>query len=111
MNLKVLQWLLAHRDLLTKVLEVVKAYNKDLPALAKWEIVDKVARLILPVLSDADIRAMQAYDFDEDTEVGAFALGAEYSALGLDWNFVLTNLIPILRLVLAALETFAPSDE
>ena len=110
MNLKMLQWLLAHRDLLTKVLEVVKAYNKDLPVVAKWEIVDKVARLIIPVLSEADLRAMQAFDWDEDTEVGAFALGAEYSALGMDWNFVLTNLIPILRLIIAMLETLAPDE-
>lgn len=110
MNLKVLQWLLAHRDLLTKVLEVVKAYNKDLPILAKWEVVDKVARLIMPVLSEADLRAMQAIDWDEDTEVGAFALGGEYATLGLDWGFVLTNLIPILRLILAALETLTPDE-
>ena len=110
MNLKMLQWLLAHRDLLTKVLEVVKAYSKDLPVVAKWEIVDKVARLIIPVLSEADLRAMQSFDWDEDTEVGAFALGAEYSALGMDWNFVLTNLIPILRLIIAMLETLAPDE-
>ena len=110
MNLKILQWLLAHRDLLTKVLEVVKAYNKDLPVLAKWEIVDKVARLIMPVLSESDLRAMQAIDWDEDTEVGAFAMGAEYSAMGLDWNFVLTSLVPILRLILLALETLAPDE-
>ena len=110
MNLKMLQWLLAHRELLTKVLEVVKAYSKDLPVVAKWELVDKVARLIIPVLSESDLRAMQAIDWDEDTEVGAFALGAEYSALGMDWNFVLTNLIPILRLILLALETLTPDE-
>ena len=110
MNLRMLQWLLAHRDLLTKVLEVVKAYSKDLPVVAKWEIVDKVARLIIPVLSESDLRALQAYEWDEDNEIGAFTLGAEYFALGLDWAFVASSLIPILRLILLALETLSPDE-
>jgi hypothetical protein len=28
----------------------------------------------------------------------------------LDWGFVLTNLVPILRLILLALETLAPDE-
>ena len=111
MNLKVLQWLIAHRDLLTRVLEVVKGFNKSLPVLSQWEIVDKVARLILPILSKEDVRAMYATDWDEDEAVSAFALGTEYSALGLDWVFVINTLVPILRIVLAALETLSPDDE
>jgi hypothetical protein len=110
MNLKVLQWLLAHRDLLTKVLEVVKGWRKDQPVIDQWAIVDQVARLVLPVLSEADLRAMQAIDWDEDTEVGAFALGGEYASMGLDWNFILTNLVPILRLILSAIETLTPHE-
>lgn len=111
MNLKVLQWLIAHRDLLTQVLEVVKGFKKDLPVLSQWEIVDKVARLVIPVLSKEDLRAMYAWDMPEDEAVSAFALGTEYSALGLDWSFVIGTLVPILRIIIAALETFTPVDE
>ncbi len=58
MNLQVLKWLLAHRDLLTKVLEVAKGFRRDLPPMEQWEIVDKIARLVIPVLKNDDVRAM-----------------------------------------------------
>lgn len=110
MNLKLLQWLIAHRDLLTQVLAVAKGFSKDLPAMDQWNIVDKVARLVIPVLTKEDIRAMYSMDWSDSDEVTAFALGTEYSALGLDWAFVVNTLLPILRLVLAALETLADDE-
>ena len=106
MNIKVLQWLIAHREVLTKVLEAVKGYRKDLPYLEQWDIVDKVARIVIPVLTKEDIRAMSEFSFEEDEAVTAFAIGAEYSALGLDWSFVISVLVPILRVILASLENF-----
>jgi len=105
MNLKILQWLLAHREVLAQVLEAVKGFDKSLPPLEMWAIVDRVARIVIPVLTKEDIRAMWEYDRAEAEEVTAFALGSEYQALGLDWSFIVTVLVPILRLVLAALET------
>lgn len=111
MNLKVLQWLIAHRDLLTQVLAVVKEFRKDLPVLDQWQIIDKVARLVIPALSKEDLRAMYAWDLQEDEAVSAFYVGNEYAALGLDWAFVVNTLVPILRIILAALETFAVNDE
>ena len=111
MNLKILKWLLAHRELLTKVLEVAKGYSNELPLLAKWEIADKVARLIIPVLDEGDIKAMAAdLDWDADNTVSAFAVGAEYQALGIDWQFIITSLVPILRIILASLEVFMPDE-
>lgn len=111
MNLKILQWLLAHRDVLTKVLEVVKGFRKDLPAMEQWEIADKVARLVIPVLTKEDIRAMEAISWDDEDASVAFALGSEYSALGVDWTVILNTIVPILRLILAALEAMSPDDE
>lgn len=110
MNLKMLQWLIAHRELLTQVIAVAKGFSKDLPPMDQWTIVDKIARLVIPVLTKEDIRAMYDYGYGSD-EVEAFALGNEYSALGLDWAFIVNTLLPILKLVLAALETLADDDE
>lgn len=110
MNLKLLQWLIAHRDLLTQVIAVAKGFSKDLPAVEQWNIVDKVARLVIPVLTKEDIRAMYDMGWGDSDEVTAFALGTEYSALGIDWAFVVNTLLPILRLVLAALETLVDDE-
>ncbi len=103
MNLQILKWLVAHRDLLTKIVEAVKGFSKDLPYAQQWEIVDKVARLVIPALSKADVRALNEVDWDEDTNSVAFALGAEYTALGLDWMTLVNIIIPILQIILEAL--------
>lgn len=109
MNLKLLQWLIAHRDLLTQVIAVAKGFSRDLPAVDQWNVVDKIARLVIPVLTKEDIRAMYDFAYNAD-EVEAFALGNEYSALGLDWTFIVTTVLPILKLVIAALETLADDE-
>jgi len=114
MNLKILQWLLAHRDVLTKVLEVAKDFRRDLPVLEQWIIVDKVARLVIPVLTEPEVKSFSAVNWDEyedDTAVAAFALGVESGALGIDWAFIISVLLPILRLILSALETLSDDDE
>lgn len=103
MNLQILKWLVAHRDLLTKIAEAAKGFSKDLPYAAQWEIVDKVARLIIPVLTSADVHAMSDIDWEADGESAAFALGAEYQALGIDWATLLNIILPILQIILDAL--------
>ncbi len=103
MNLQILKWLVAHRDVLTKVVDLVKGYSNDLPPLKKWEIVDSVARLVIPLLSPADIRAMADIDWDDDEKVTALGLGAEYAALGFDWQTLVKVIIPILQIILEAL--------
>ena len=109
MNLKLLQWLIAHRDILTQVIAVAKGFSKDLPAVEQWNIVDKIARIVIPVLTKEDIRAMYDFAYHAD-EVEAFALGTEYSTLGLDWAFVVNTVLPILKLVIAALETLVDDE-
>lgn len=110
MNLKILQWLLAHRDVLTKVLEVAKGFRRDLPVIEQWIIVDKVARLVIPVLTLEEVKPLGWYS-EDDESVTAFALGVEASVLGVDWAFIISVLLPILRLVLSALETLSDDDE
>jgi hypothetical protein len=106
MNLVIVKWLLAHRDLLTKILESVKGWNKDLPLEQHWEIVDKVARLVIPVLTRRDVYAMLDSPY-EDT-VSSFALGAEANALGVDWVTLVQVIIPILQ---AILQAFSGEDD
>jgi hypothetical protein len=77
MNLKILQWLLAHRDVLTKVLEVAKGFRRDLPVIEQWIIVDKVARLVIPVLTEPEVKSFSEVDWGADADdesVTAFAL-------------------------------------
>ncbi len=42
-------------------------------------------------------------DWDVDVEAQAFALGAEVSALGMDWKTIIEVLIPILIAILQAI--------
>lgn len=114
MNLKLLQWLLAHRDVLTKVLEVAKDFRRDLPVIEQWIIIDKVARLVIPVLTQPEVKSLSEVDWGvdaDDESVVGFALGVEASALGIDWAFIVSVILPILRLILSALETLSADDE
>lgn len=103
MNLQILKWLVAHRDLLSKIIEAVKGFSKDLPYDKQWDIVDKVARLVLPALKDMDVHAMSSIDWNDDGQAAAFALGADCAALGIDWQLVLNVILPILQIILDAL--------
>jgi len=105
MNLNLIKWLLAHRDLLSQVLEAVKGYNKSLPPLEQWAIVDKVARLVIPVLTSSDVAELQAFDWDNEDTATALAIGSEYAALGVDWQTLLKVILPILEAIIGALTT------
>lgn len=106
MNLKVLQWLIAHRELLMSVVSVVKRYNKDASLLEKWALVDEVARLVIPVIQDNDevlgLLARDYIDWEDDAEV-SFALGADVSALGVDWRLIIELVLPVVISILEAL--------
>lgn len=108
MNLQILRWLLAHKDVLLQVVDVVKGWSKDLPLLEQWAIVDKVARLVVPLLNEQDMVHLSV-DFADEDPVSAFAFGAEVQSLGLDWATLITVIIPILQVILQALSK--PSDE
>ncbi len=103
MNMQIVKWLIAHRDVLLQVIEAVKGWRKELPLIEHWNIVDKVARIVIPALSKEDIEALTTYSYAEEEPVEAFALGAEVSALGIDWVTLLQVIVPILQAILRAL--------
>lgn len=107
MNLKVLQWLIAHRELLMQVVAVVKKFSRDATLLEKWVLVDEVARLVIPVIQDNDevlaLLAQDYMDWEDDAEV-SFALGADVAALGVDWKLIIELVLPV---VIAILESLA----
>lgn len=103
MNLQIIKWLIAHKDLLLQVVEAVKPWRKDLSPIQHWEIVDNVARIIIPALTQDDIEALSTEDWEDNVE--AFALGVEYSALGIEWVTLIQVIIPILQAILRALAT------
>lgn len=106
MNLTMIKWLLAHRDLLGKIVEIVKGWHKDMPLAAHWDVVDKIARLVIPALTKQDVAAMMDSPWEDAPT--AFALGAEANALGVDWVTLIQVIIPILQ---AILQAFSQEDD
>ena len=109
MNLKVLRWLLEHRDVLAKVVEAAKRFNRDGLYIDQWQVIDEIARLVIPVFEKegVDAATVLGYDWEdeEQTEVAAFALGAEVHALGVDWKQLVDVILPILIAILKALSS------
>lgn len=105
MNVKVISWLLKHRELLLAVVAVAKKFDRDGTYISQWEVVDEIARLVIPVFEKegVDAASVLAYDWDETDEVSAFALGAEVQAMGVDWQAVIQIVLPILIAILKAL--------
>lgn len=100
MNLKVLQWLLAHRDTLLLIVEAAKGWKKDLPHLQQWEIVDKIARLVIPMIDDEQVLARLLQDLDAEPMA---ALNDEVTSLNIDWKTLADIIIPIIISILQAL--------
>lgn len=111
MNLKVLKWLLAHKDALLQIVEIAKGYQDTTTYIQKWEIADKIARIVIPILekevtnpkalSDEDLFGYE--DDSEGREVQPFSAGTEVSALGIDWKLLVETIIPLVVAILRAL--------
>jgi hypothetical protein len=108
MNLQVLRWLIQHRSVLSQVLEACKGWSNDLTTSQRWEIIDRVARLVLPVLEkeQKSVAAMTIeFEYEEESDVAeAFKLGVEAQSLGIDWKTLVELILPI---VVALLEAIA----
>jgi hypothetical protein len=113
-NIKVVTWLVKHRDVLSKVIEVAKGYRKDASYTDQWAIVDSIARLILPVLEAESVqpKAFFTYgneDIDglveslQDGDVQLLSAGSEVAALGIDWKLFVEVILPIVISILEAL--------
>lgn len=105
-NIKVLQWLLKHRDVLLKVVEVAKDFDRTTSYLSQWEVIDRVARLVLPIIqAEANAPQLLTVDYDHYTDevAVAYQTGAEVSALGVDWKLLIEVIVPIIISILQGL--------
>jgi hypothetical protein len=109
MNLKVLQWLLKHKNVLLQIVDVSKGFRKDATYSDQWEIVDKIARLVIPIL-EADAVTPKLLTVEWDTlhdygnhDVSVLACGAEVQALGIDYKLLIDTILPIIIAILEAL--------
>lgn len=114
MNIKVLQWLLARRDVLLKVVEVAKNFSRHKPYLEQWSVIDQIARILIPVLAAEEVKPAtvlgedDGWDSYEDLEVRMLGAGAELAALGIDWKMLIEAILPIVIAILQALATKTP---
>jgi len=109
-NLALIKWLISHRDVLMECISIVKDYDHEASLLDKWEIVERLAKVIIPVVEGEDIETL-AYGepyLIADDNYSAMSCGADLAALGVDWQMLITTLAPILIAILRAL---APEDE
>jgi|688.fasta_scaffold657961_2 hypothetical protein len=109
MNIKALQWLLKHREMLLKVVEIAKTFRKDSTYLEQWAVADAIAKIVLPVLeAEAVAPRLFSFDIDEDYGVSAMTAGAEVGALGIDWKLMVEVILPI---VISILELFVKRQD
>lgn len=116
MNLKVLKWLLAHQSALLQIVEVAKGYSKTLPYMKQWEIADKIARIVIPIL-EAELAQPKSLAYDDifdwegegrekdepSRDVQFVAAGSEVSALGVDWKLIAEVIVPLVVAIIRAL--------
>jgi hypothetical protein len=111
MNLKVIQWLLKHRDALIRVAEIAKKFDRSAPYLTQWAVVSEIAQIVLPILEAEAVRPKlfgwdgldgEVLDTPQAYDARVFSVGAEVSALGLDWRTIIDVLLPILIAILQA---------
>jgi hypothetical protein len=108
MNLKALQFLLRHREVLLAVVAVAKKFPDSASYLDKWIVVDEIARLVIPVL-EKELDAPKLLSFEDDDyllprqyDAKVLEAGAEFGALGIDWKLLVEVVIPIVISILEA---------
>lgn len=107
MNLSVIRWLIANRETLVKCVEIVSKFDAESSILEKWEIVDEIARVIIPLIEVEDAVEML---WESGDEYEAMSQGVELQALGVDWQVIVNTLVPIIVAILRAL-TASQQDE
>jgi hypothetical protein len=102
MNIAVMKWLLANRNVLQQVVEAARGWRKDMPYAEQWVIVDKIARILLPILDPATVTKLSVPE-SPVTVSAAMSVGAEVQALGVDWKLIVEVVIPIIISILQAI--------
>lgn len=108
MNLQVIRWLVKHRQTLTNCMEIIKDFDPNSPLIERWDVIDKVAREVIPLLSSEDVSEMGASWIDDYDEYSAMSCGSELQAMGVDWRLVLNALVPV---IVAILQALMPAEE
>lgn len=107
MNLSVIRWLIANREALVKCVEIVSKFEAESSLLEKWDLVDEVARVIIPLVEYEDAVELL---WETGDEYEAMSQGVELQALGVDWQMIVNTLVPIIVAILRAL-TASSQDE
>jgi hypothetical protein len=107
-NIKVLTWLVRHRELLVAVVKEAQAFKPDAPYIEQWNVVDRIARLVIPVLQaeGVDPNAFWVYEEGQSLHEGDVQLlsaGADAHAMGVDWRTLADVVLPIVIAILEAL--------
>lgn len=113
MNLAIVKWLIANRDVLMQCIAIVKDFDMDAPLIERWKVIDRLAEVIIPALEGDDSEDLETLAYGEsfilsDDNYSAMSCGAELAALGVDWQMLITTLVPI---VIAILKALVPSEE
>jgi hypothetical protein len=111
LNVKVVKFLLANQAALLALVEIAKKWKKELPYADQWALVDQVAKILIPILEAQAVspKALMRSRFtdadyeEQDYEAMAFASGAEFAALGVDWKLLIDVILPIVLSILKAL--------
>ncbi len=109
MNLQLLSWLLKNKAALLQAIEVARGWKPAAPLMEKWAVIDQIARLLVPIV-EAEIakqgvfKPMSVEPTSPELEVyEAFAMGCEYGTLAIDWQLVISVILPILKAILETL--------
>lgn len=105
MNLKILQFLLRHREVLLKVVEAAKGFQHAETYADRWAIVDTIARLVIPVLEE-ELKSNRLLSDEpktlEEYDAKVMSAEAEFNTLGIDWKLLVEVIIPLLISILEA---------
>lgn len=103
MNLRIVKWLLAHQSVLLRVVEIAKTYNRALPWVQQWNVVDQIARIVLPVM-EQELTNPKTFAVEEPaSDADVAALQNEYAALGVDWKLIVEVIVPLIVALLQAI--------
>lgn len=96
MNLQVVRWLIAHREVLIKVVEAVRKFDPKGTYLSKWMIINEVALLLIPMIDENMVVSMS----EPDGDVNVYA--AQLQDLGIDWQYFVDKVLPLIIAILQA---------
>jgi len=107
MNLRVISFLIQHRDTLSRIAAAVQKFDANGSYVEKWSVVDEVARILLPLLEAEQVKASWLVDDEDDGDIvsASFLMGAEAAAAGVDCRALVEVILPILIAILKALAT------